>query len=447
MTDTIFAPATAPGRAAVAVVRLSGPRAGETLSALAGRRPAPRRAALRRLRAPDGALLDEALVLWMPGPASYTGEDSAELHLHGGPAVVAGVLEALAALGLRLAEPGEFTRRAFENGRLDLAQAEGVADLIEAETEAQRLQALDQLGGALGRARDAWRSDLVEALALFEAAVDFPDEDLPADVARRARPALERLLADLTRAVEGVDRAERVREGYAIALVGAPNAGKSTLLNALARREAAIVTATPGTTRDVIEATLRLGGYKVILADTAGLRETTDEVEAEGVRRARLRAGTADLRLWVVDGSGDAGFAAPAPESLRPGDLCLVAKADLPAGDSVARALAEAAALGLEAHVLSARRPEDVAALEAALTRQVVAALGSSEPPAATRLRHAALLSEAKSRLVSALAMAEDPELAAEDVRLAARALDRITGRIGPEDVLDRIFSTFCIGK
>ena len=447
MTDTIFAPATAPGRAAVAVVRLSGPRAGESLSALAGRRPAPRRAALRRLRAPDGALLDEALVLWMPGPASYTGEDSAELHLHGGPAVVAGVLEALAALGLRLAEPGEFTRRAFENGRLDLAQAEGVADLIEAETEAQRRQALDQLGGALGRARDAWRSDLVEALALFEAAVDFPDEDLPADVARRARPALERLLADLTRAVEGVDRAERVREGYAIALVGAPNAGKSTLLNALARREAAIVTATPGTTRDVIEATLRLGGYKVILADTAGLRETTDEVEAEGVRRARLRAGTADLRLWVVDGAGDAGSAAPAPESLRPGDLCLVAKADLPAGDSVARALAEAAALGLEAHVLSARRPEDVAALEAALTRQVVAALGSSEPPAATRLRHAALLSEAKSRLASALAMAEDPELAAEDVRLAARALDRITGRIGPEDVLDRIFSTFCIGK
>ena len=447
MTDTIFAPATAPGRAAVAVVRLSGPRAGETLSALAGRRPAPRRAALRRLRAPDGALLDEALVLWMPGPASYTGEDSAELHLHGGPAVVAGVLEALAALGLRLAEPGEFTRRAFENGRLDLAQAEGVADLIEAETEAQRRQALDQLGGALGRAREAWRSDLVEALALFEAAVDFPDEDLPADVARRARPALERLLADLTRAVEGVDRAERVREGYAIALVGAPNAGKSTLLNALARREAAIVTATPGTTRDVIEATLRLGGYKAILADTAGLRETTDEVEAEGVRRARLRAGTADLRLWVVDGAGDAGSAAPAPESLRPGDLCLVAKADLPAGDSVARALAEAAALGLEAHVLSARRPEDIAALEAALTRQVVAALGSSEPPAATRLRHAALLSEAKSRLASALAMAEDPELAAEDVRLAARALDRITGRIGPEDVLDRIFSTFCIGK
>ncbi|MFM8374753.1 MAG: tRNA uridine-5-carboxymethylaminomethyl(34) synthesis GTPase MnmE, partial [Phenylobacterium sp.] len=193
MTDTIFAVATASGRAAVAVVRLSGPRAGETLSALAGRRPPPRRAALRRLRDAAGDVLDEALVLWMPGPGSYTGEDSAELHLHGGPAVIAGVMDALAALGLRLAEPGEFTRRAFENGRLDLAQAEGVADLVEAETEAQRRQALDQLDGALGRARDAWRSDLVEALALFEAAVDFPDEDLPADVARRARPALERL--------------------------------------------------------------------------------------------------------------------------------------------------------------------------------------------------------------------------------------------------------------
>ncbi|MCA6297399.1 MAG: tRNA uridine-5-carboxymethylaminomethyl(34) synthesis GTPase MnmE, partial [Phenylobacterium sp.] len=297
MNDTIFAPATAPGRAAVAVVRLSGPRAGEALSALAGRRPAPRRAAVRKLKDAVGRVLDEALVLWMPGPASYTGEDSAELHLHGGPAVVAGVLEALAGLGLRLAEPGEFTRRAFENGRLDLAQAEGVADLIEAETEAQRRQALDQLDGALGRAREAWRSDLVEALALFEAAVDFPDEDLPEDVAARARPAIERLLTALKSALEGVERAERVRDGYAIALIGAPNAGKSTLLNALSRREAAIVTATPGTTRDVIEVTLQLAGYKVILADTAGLRDTLDEVEAEGVRRARRRAEAADLRL------------------------------------------------------------------------------------------------------------------------------------------------------
>ena len=445
MSDTVFAPATAPGRAAVAVVRLSGPRAGEALSALAGRRPAPRRAAVRKLRDIAGRVLDEALVLWMPGPASYTGEDSAELHLHGGPAVVAGVLEALAGLGLRLAEPGEFTRRAFENGRLDLAQAEGVADLIEAETEAQRRQALDQLDGALGRAREAWRSDLVEALALFEAAVDFPDEDLPEDVAARARPAIERLLTALKSALEGVERAERVRDGYAIALIGAPNAGKSTLLNALSRREAAIVTATPGTTRDVIEVTLQLAGYKVILADTAGLRDTLDEVEAEGVRRARRRAEAADLRLWVVDGAGVE--ASPAPDALRPGDLCLVAKADLPVGDAAARALAEAAALGLEPHRLSAHRAEDIAALEAVLSQHVIAALGSAEPPSATRLRHAALLAEAVQRLESGLALSAEPELAAEDVRLAARALDRITGKIGPEDVLDRIFSTFCIGK
>ncbi|AWM78564.1 tRNA uridine-5-carboxymethylaminomethyl(34) synthesis GTPase MnmE [Phenylobacterium parvum] len=446
MRDTIFAPATAPGRAAVAVVRLSGPLSGEALVSLAGRRPSPRRAVVRKLKDVEGRVLDEALVLWMPGPASYTGENSAELHLHGGPAVVAGVMEALAGLGLRLAEPGEFTRRAFENGRLDLAQAEGVADLIEAETEAQRRQALAQLDGALGRAREAWRSDLVEALALFEAAVDFPDEDLPEDVAARAHPALERLVGALRSALDGVERAERVRDGFAIALIGAPNAGKSTLLNALSRREAAIVTATPGTTRDVIEVALQLSGYKVILADTAGLRDTLDEVEAEGVRRARRRAEAADLRLWVVDGSGG-GDASPAPEVLRAGDICLVAKADLPAGDAAAQAQVEAVALRLEPHRLSAHRAEDVAALEAVLAERVVAALGSGEPPSATRLRHAALLAEALERLESARALSAEPELAAEDVRLAARALDRITGKIGPEDVLDRIFSTFCIGK
>ena len=447
MTDTIFAAASAPGRAAVAVVRLSGPGTLEAVRALSGGVPPPRQASLRKLRAGNGEVLDEGLVLWFPGPGSYTGEESAELHLHGGGAVVASILQALAALGLRLAEPGEFTRRAFENGRLDLAQAEGVADLIDAETEAQRRQALAQLDGALGRARDVWRADLVEALALFEAAVDFPDEDLPDDLARRARPVLDRLVVALSGAVAGVRRAEQIRDGFSIALVGAPNAGKSTLLNALARREAAIVTPTPGTTRDIIEVALRLAGYKVVLADTAGLREAQDEVEVEGVRRARLRAAEADLRLWVVDGAGDAGAGAAPPDVLRAGDFCLVSKSDLSVGDAVGRALTEAAALGLEPHRLSAHRPEDVSALEAALAGRVVAALGASEPPAATRLRHAALLSEAVERLERARALSDAPELAAEDVRLAARALDRITGRIGPEDVLDRIFSTFCIGK
>ena len=444
MTGTIFAPATAAGRSAVAVVRLSGPGTGAALEALAGRRPRPREAALRTLRDGQGRAIDQALVLWFEGPSSYTGEDTAEFHVHGGPAVVAGLLEALAAQGLRLAEPGEFTRRAFENGKLDLAQAEGVADLIEAETEAQARQALDQLGGALGQAQIRWREGLIEALAMFEAAVDFPDEEVPADVAARARPVLAALIGELEHAVADVKRGERVREGFRIALVGAPNAGKSTLLNALARREAAIVTATPGTTRDVIEVPMRLAGYKALLADTAGLRETRDEIEAEGVRRARAWADDADLRVWVVDGASDAAATVPA---LHAHDLCLINKADLGQGAETGHALVEARALNVEVLRLSAWKPDDISALEAALERRVVEALAGAEPPTATRLRHRDLLSEALERLNRALALEDDLELAAEDVRLAGRALDRITGRIDPEDVLDRVFSSFCIGK
>jgi tRNA modification GTPase len=446
MTGTIYALATAAGRAAVAVVRVSGPEAASAVRTLCGGRlPAPRRAALRTLKSPDGAAIDQALALWFPGPGSYTGEDSAEFHVHGGPAVVGALLEALAAQGLRLAEPGEFTRRAFENGKLDLAQAEGVADLIEAETDAQRRQALDQLGGALGRAQQAWRADLIECLSVFEAAVDFPDEEVPADVAERARPILEGLIQALEAALEGVKRGEQIREGFRIALVGAPNAGKSTLLNALARRDAAIVTATPGTTRDVIEVPLRLGGYKAIVADTAGLRDTTDEIEAEGVRRARAWSSGADLRIWVVDGA--AAHRSPPPAELEAGDLCVINKADLPPGGEAGAALLEARALELEVHRLSARETADLAVLEAALTSRVVAALAAGDPPTATRLRHAELLTEAAGRLRSAVGFEGSPELAAEDVRLAARALDRITGRIDPEDVLDRVFASFCIGK
>ncbi len=445
MTDTIFAPATAAGRAAVAVVRLSGPGVGGAVRAIAGTLPKARHAALRSLKDAEGGLLDQALVLWFPGPHSYTGEDAAEFHIHGGAAVLSSLLETLAGQGLRLAEPGEFTRRAFENGKLDLAQAEGVADLIDAETKAQARQALDQVGGALGQAHGRWRDALVEALAMFEAAVDFPDEEVPADVAARARPVLSALIAELDHAIAQVKRGEQVREGFRIALVGAPNAGKSTILNALARREAAIVTATPGTTRDVIEVPMRFAGYKALLADTAGLRDTADAIEAEGVRRARAWSGQADMRIWVVDGAGS-GHGLP-PAELHAHDLCVVNKADLPPGDETGRAVLEAHALGIELLRLSAHNPADIAALETALEHRVVEALAGAETPTATRLRHRELLTEAAERLRRALELTDSLELAAEDVRLAGRALDRITGRIDPEDVLDRVFSSFCIGK
>lgn len=434
MTDTIFAPATAAGRAAIAVVRLTGPKTELAVRTLAGGLPRPRRASVRRLYAPDGTELDQGLVLWFPGPRSYTGEDAAEFHVHGGRAVVGGLLEALAGLGLRLAEPGEFTRRAFEHGRLDLAQAEAVADLIDAETEAQRRQALAQLDGRLSSVQARWREALTEALAMLEAAVDFPDEEVPEDVAARARPILDGLIGELEAAAADVGRGERVREGYRIALIGAPNAGKSTLLNALAKRDAAIVTDIPGTTRDIIEAPLQLGGYKAIVADTAGLRDTPDVIEAEGVRRASAWADAADLRIWLVDGAAEHVPARPA--SLAPDDLVLLTKRDLGEGTA-----------GLPGTPFTARSPNDVAWLEQTLTERVVAALAGAEPPAATRLRHKALLEEAAARLRHAAGETEALELAAEDVRLASRALDRITGRIDPEAVLGKIFSSFCIGK
>ncbi|MFN9847716.1 MAG: tRNA uridine-5-carboxymethylaminomethyl(34) synthesis GTPase MnmE [Alphaproteobacteria bacterium] len=432
MTDTIYAPATAAGRAAVAVVRLSGPGTSAAVRVVAGGLPQPRFASLRTLRDASGGMIDRALLLWFPGPGSYTGEDAAEFHVHGGPAVIEALLMALDGQGLRLAGPGEFTRRAFENGKLDLAQAEGVADLIEAETAAQRVQALEQLGGRLSDVQARWTEALTQALAMLEAAVDFPDEEVPTNVASRARPVIEALIAELDLAVADAERGQRVREGYRIALLGAPNAGKSTLLNKLAGRDAAIVTATPGTTRDIIEVPMVLGGYKVIVADTAGLRDTDDAIEAEGVRRARAWGDEADLRIWLADGMDpEASF-----DHARPGDICLITKRDL--GEGVA---------DLRGEPFTVRSPNDVAWLERVLTATVVEALSGSEPAAATRLRHRDLLTEAADRLRQALTQDENLELAAEDVRLAARALDRITGRIDPEQVLGRIFSTFCIGK
>ncbi|MDQ0465307.1 tRNA modification GTPase [Caulobacter ginsengisoli] len=445
MTDTIFAPATAPGRAAVAVVRLSGPATGEALKSLSGKLPFPRRASVRRLKDAAGAVFDEALVLWMPGSANYTGEDSAELQLHGGPAVVEAAIEALAALGLRLAEPGEFTRRAFQNGRLDLAQAEAVADLVDAETASQARQALAQLEGGLSRRYDSWRDILVEALAVLEAAVDFPDEDLPEDVAARARPGLTKLLEDLDAALAGADRGRKVREGYRIALVGAPNAGKSSLLNALAARDAAIVTEIPGTTRDIIEVPLVLAGYKVLLADTAGVRATADPIEQEGVRRARAWAEAADLRLILVDGAGGGDWEDPAGLG-RPGDLLVRTKADLGPSPLTGPLKNHARAGGLQQLAISVTDGQGLEALEKLIEQRVISALSGADLPAATRLRHAESLTTARLYLDRALAQTE-VELAAEDVRLAARALGRVTGRVDVEDVLDRVFASFCIGK
>ncbi|OYX69733.1 MAG: tRNA uridine-5-carboxymethylaminomethyl(34) synthesis GTPase MnmE, partial [Caulobacter sp. 32-67-35] len=430
-----------------AVVRVSGPATRNVVAALAGKVPPPRQAALRRLKH-DGVALDEALVLFFQGPGSYTGEDAAEFHVHGGRAVVEALLDALAALGLRLAEPGEFTRRAFENGKLDLAQAEGVADLIDAETEGQRKQALGQIGGALSQRYDRWRDLLVHALAMLEAAVDFPDEDLPEEVAARARPGLETLAAEIDAALSDVSRGRRIRDGYRIALVGAPNAGKSTVLNGLAERDAAIVTEIAGTTRDIIEVPLVLGGYRVLLADTAGLRETTDVVEAEGVRRARAWAHDADLRIWVVDGFHVEHLAGEGSNLLAPGDWALINKMDIADPQAVAMASAALVERGLTVRTGAARIEGAADRLRADLTAHVTAALSGAEFPAATRLRHAERLREARAYLGRALSETGlEVELAAEDVRLAARALAKITGRIDAEDVLDRVFSSFCIGK
>jgi len=444
MRDTIFALATAPGRSAVAILRLSGDRSRDALLRLTGRLPPPRRATLRTLRH-GGEALDQALVLWLPGPGSFSGEDMAEFHIHGGAAVVEACCNALTALGLRTAEPGEFTRRAFEAGRLELSEAEAVADLVDAETDAQRRQALAHLGGAQHRRSERWREQLLSALALLEAQIDFPDEEVPADIARDAMRPLEELKAELEVVLADV-RGERVREGVRIAIIGAPNAGKSSLLNALAGRDAAIVTPIAGTTRDVIEAPMVLGGYKATLADTAGLRETTDVVEMEGVRRARAWAEGADLRLLAAEPAGreDLGVFTGL---LRPGDFLVATKADLGArGAGELERLAKAA--GLAGFSTSVQDEGTIVTLRRALEAWVTQALAGADAPAITRERHRWLLGEGLSHLGRALGRPSgDAELIAEDVRLTVRALERLSGRIDSEAVLDRVFSTFCIGK
>ncbi|MFP5514161.1 MAG: tRNA uridine-5-carboxymethylaminomethyl(34) synthesis GTPase MnmE [Alphaproteobacteria bacterium] len=442
MFTTIYALATVPGRSGVAVVRISGPEAGSALAALTGRPlPAPRRAVLTKLRDPrSGDALDDALVLRFTAPASFTGEDVVELHLHGGRAVVTGVIEALATLpGLRLAEPGEFTRRAFENGKLDLTEAEAVADLIDAETTAQRRQALRQMEGALGKLYDGWRERLTRALAHIEADIDFAEDDLPGGVTDAVRPVIAGLAEEIAAHLNDGGRGERLREGLHIAIVGAPNAGKSSLLNALARRDAAIVSARAGTTRDIIEVHLDLGGYPVVLADTAGLREAAaDEVEEEGIRRARDRAARADVKVAVFD-------ATTLPD-LDPATLDLIDRDTVVVFNKTDLGTATDLRPDLSPILVSAYTGAGLKALEEQLTAFSADRLAIGSAPSLTRARHRAALIECRESLLRALD-APLPELAAEDVRLASRALGRITGRVDVEDLLEVIFRDFCIGK
>ncbi len=428
-TDTIFAMASGAGRAAVAVLRISGPATLGILGRLCRTPPKPRRAALRQLRDGAGELLDQALVLWLPGPGSYTGEDSAELHLHGGSAIVDGIAQALVALGARPAEAGEFTRRAFLNGRMDLLQAEAIADLVAAESSAQRRQALRQLGGALGGVYRRWADRLLRLLAQQETLIDFPDEELPDSVQSAMRGEIGALCREIAAHLHDDRRGERLRDGLVFAIAGPPNVGKSTLINALAGRDVAIVSPEPGTTRDVLEARVMLGGVPVTLLDTAGLRETENAIEAEGVRRARARAEEADLLIIV----SDVQMSAPEPAALGR-TLRVANKADLGATPCPAD-LAVSALTGL-----------GMDRLRAMLTDMAAALTQAEGPPPLTRARHRAALIQAADHLRDAEA-ALLPELRGEDLRAALRALGRITGHVGAEDVLDSVFGQFCIGK
>ena len=441
MIPTIFALASGGGRAALSVYRLSGPAAGEVLRTLSGAElPAPRLASLRTLRDRQGREIDKGLVLWFPGPASFTGEDVVELHLHGGRAVSQAISAALLDFGLRPAEPGEFTRRAFEAGKLDLTQAEAIADLVDADTAAQRRQALAQLEGRLGRLYEGWRLELLRAQAHLEAAIDFAEEDLPDDLILSSRTALANLADRIADHLADGGRGERLRDGLQVVLLGAPNAGKSSLLNLLAGREAAIVSATAGTTRDVIEVSLDLGGYPLLLADTAGLRDGAEEIEREGVRRARARAEAADIKLVVLDGAEWPRLDGESLALLDERCLLLLNKVDL-IGGSVPDTVE-----GRPVIAVSASNGQGIDALLAELTRAAEDRMAGDGAPALTRARHRSALIDAAAALSRAQQQTL-PELVAEDVRVAARAIGRITGRVDVEAMLDIIFREFCIGK
>jgi tRNA modification GTPase len=423
---TIFALASARGKSGVSVVRISGPGAIGSIALLGGKMPEPRKASLRKL-IHDGVVLDEAVVVTYPGPRSFTGEDVVELSLHGSVATVKAVLSALGTFeGFRMAEPGEFTRRALENERIDLAQVEGLSDLIEAETEAQRQQALRVLSGALGRKAESWRSDLVRAAALLEATIDFVDEDVPVDVLPEVIELLLRVRSSLEREIAGFASAERIRNGFEVAIVGRPNVGKSTLLNALAGREAAITSEVAGTTRDVIEVQMDLAGLPVTILDTAGLRTSDDKIEILGMERALARAERADLRVVLLEEKGEA-----PPLALRPDDIVRVSKSDVRDGDFSA-----ITGSGLDSLVQSLTGILENRASEAGL---------------AIRERHRSAMVEANRALGIALHQIDDApeltELVAEELRHGIRALDSLVGRVDVENILDEIFASFCIGK
>lgn len=440
MKPTIFALASAQGRAGVSVIRLSGAGALDALAQLMDRAVVPRRAVYTPL-IHAGETIDQAVVLWFQAPASFTGEDVVELHVHGSKAVLDKIYAVLISLGLRLAEPGEFARRALENGKLDLTQAEAIADLVDAESDAQRRQALTQLDSGLKARYESWRADLVDILARIEVFIDFPDEDLPEDLSEAILARIAILEADLRSAIRDSDRGRQIRDGFRIVILGEPNAGKSSLFNALLKAEAAIVTPIAGTTRDVIEAQLRVGPYSVRLYDTAGLRETDEVVEAEGIRRARAKADEADLRIWVID-SSDSGRL---PYGAGDEGMLVFNKIDQ-STDNHSESLA--VSRETRAFRVSTLTGAGLDSLTAAIEAIVAERLSSQTFPAATRQRHVDRLGEAVDQLEAAQASGlRVPELTAEHIRSAINAFEQLFGRYDVEGVLDVVFSTFCIGK
>jgi tRNA modification GTPase len=451
---TIFALSSGRPPAAIAVVRLCGPRSGAALEKLIGRLPKPRQATLARVHVPaNGEVIDEAVALWFPGPHSETGEDMAELQLHGSPAVVAAVFDALRTIeGCQPAEAGEFTRRAFENGRLDLTAIEGLADLIAAETPAQRRHAFRQLKGLIGDRAEAWRQHIIAALALVEARIDFSDEaDVPDDLIGPALRTAKELRDEIAGALAKSGRGERLRDGFVVAIAGPPNAGKSTLLNRLAQREVAIVSAHPGTTRDVIEVHLNLRGFPVTLIDTAGIRDSADPIEQEGIRRARERVAMADLVLWLTDASADREEPnCKSVENFSAAEIWVLRnKIDLKTGEDSSRNELSSTNEPVRIFSLSALTGSGVDALLGELSGFAHQFFSGTEAPVVTRARHRRALEETITALDRALAQGSvgREELIAEDLRSAATALGKLTGRVDVENLLDVIFREFCIGK